>query len=151
MKKIVWIVAFIAVVLLVAPFGIGKLAEKRIDDGLDRLVLQAPYLSVSERKYHGGWFSSDEDVTFELFGGFGMAGPEGAPKFTVHNVIHHGPLLGATLGLARVESHVVLDPKIRAQLKKNFGSEEPYEITTYYGFFGGGTLVLSADAGKSKT
>jgi uncharacterized protein YdgA (DUF945 family) len=67
MKKIVIVVVVLAAVLLVAPFGVGKLAEKRLDKGLDKLVEQAPYLTVVERKYTGGWFKSEQVVTFEVF------------------------------------------------------------------------------------
>jgi uncharacterized protein YdgA (DUF945 family) len=53
--------------LLVAPYGIGKIAEKRLDRGLDKLVQEAPYLTIVERKYTPGWFKSEQVVTFEVF------------------------------------------------------------------------------------
>lgn len=66
MKK--WIVAAIvlAAVLLVAPTGLGKLAEKRVNAGLDKLVEATPYLVIAERSWEGGWFKSRQKVTFEL-------------------------------------------------------------------------------------
>src|SRR5689334_11154755 len=67
MKKLVIAVVVLAALLLVAPYGVGKLAEKRLDQGLDKLVEQAPYLTVVERKYTGGWFKSEQVVTFEVF------------------------------------------------------------------------------------
>lgn len=67
MKKLVIVAVVLAALLLVAPFGVGKLAEKRLDHGLDKLVEQAPYLTVVERKYTGGWFKSEQVVTFEVF------------------------------------------------------------------------------------
>jgi uncharacterized protein YdgA (DUF945 family) len=66
MKKIVIVVVVLAVILLVAPFGIGKVAEGRVNRGLDKLVEQAPYIQVAERKWTGGWFKSEQLVTFKM-------------------------------------------------------------------------------------
>ena len=67
MKKIIIVVAVLVLLLAVAPLGIGKLAEKRIDHGLDQLADVAPYLKVVDRKYTAGWFTSEQVVTFEVF------------------------------------------------------------------------------------
>ena len=67
MKKLVTVVVVLVLLLAVAPMGIGKLAEKRIDHGLDKLVEVAPYLKVVDRKYTPGWFKSEQVVTFEIF------------------------------------------------------------------------------------
>lgn len=67
MKKIVVVVAVLVLALIVAPWGVGKVAEKRLDEGLDKLVEQAPYLKVVDRKWTGGWFKSEQVVTFEAF------------------------------------------------------------------------------------
>ncbi|HWN46742.1 MAG TPA: DUF945 family protein, partial [Steroidobacteraceae bacterium] len=64
MKKIVVVVAVLALALIVAPWGVGKVAEKRLNAGLDKLVEQAPYLKVVDRKWTGGWFKSEQVVTF---------------------------------------------------------------------------------------
>ena len=42
MKKLGIIVVVLAVVLLVAPFGIGKIAEKRLNAGIDKAMEQVP-------------------------------------------------------------------------------------------------------------
>jgi len=68
MKKIVVAVVVVVLALLVAPWGVGKVAEKRLNAGLDKLVEEAPYLKVVERKWTGGWFKSEQVVTFEAFG-----------------------------------------------------------------------------------
>ena len=67
MKKIVVVVAVLVLALIVAPWGVGKVAEKRLNAGLDKLVEQAPYLKVVDRKWTGGWFKSEQVVTFEAF------------------------------------------------------------------------------------
>jgi uncharacterized protein YdgA (DUF945 family) len=66
MKKIVIVVVVLAAICLVAPFGIGKLAEKRLNASLDKLVENAPYFKIADRKWTGGWFKSEQVVTFEL-------------------------------------------------------------------------------------
>src|SRR3954471_13633847 len=68
MKKIVAVVVILLLVLVVAPWGIGRVAEKRLDAGLDQLVERAPYLKVVDRQWTGGWFRSEQVVTFEVFG-----------------------------------------------------------------------------------
>src|SRR5688572_5005739 len=67
MKKLVIGVVVLAALLVVAPWGVGRLAEKRLDRGLEKLVEVAPYLTVVERKYTQGWFKSEQVVTFEVF------------------------------------------------------------------------------------
>jgi uncharacterized protein YdgA (DUF945 family) len=68
MKKLVAVVAALVLVLVVAPWGVGKVAEKRLDHGLEQLVKAAPYLKVVESKWTPGWFKSEQVVTFEAFG-----------------------------------------------------------------------------------
>jgi len=150
MKKVIVVGLIVVVLLLLAPFGIGQLAAKRINDGLDNLVIEAPFLSIVERKYHGGWFSSDLDVTFEMFGGLAPSlGDKDMARFTVHNDISHGPILGSGLGLARVKTHFVIkDEKTRAEMEKIFGKEDPIDITTTFGLLGGGRTVVSSKARK---
>ena len=73
MKKITIIVLVLLAVLLVAPWGIGQLAEKRVNSGLDRIVLEATYLSIVERSWTRGWFRSEQQVTFEVVGPWARA------------------------------------------------------------------------------
>jgi uncharacterized protein YdgA (DUF945 family) len=67
MKKLTIIMVLLLLVLVAAPWGIGQLAESRVNAGLDRLVAEAPYLTIAERKWTRGWFRSEQQVTFELF------------------------------------------------------------------------------------
>lgn len=73
MKKLVIVVVVLAAVLLIAPYGIGKVAEKRVNTGLDKLVEHAPYFKIAERKWTNGWFKSEQIVTFELSDEFSEA------------------------------------------------------------------------------
>jgi len=202
MKKVVVsaiVLVMLLVVLVAAPWGIGRLAEQRVNSGLDQLVETAPYLTIVERKFARGWFTSEQEVTFEVFGPWLRAmnpktvmdtmekappeassaeppvatppdesaaagspdavASEAAPKeaapaaavnpmkFTVRNHILHGPVLWSTgLGVARVDSTLVIPESIRAELIKVFGERPPLQVSTRVRFFGGGTTTFSGDA-----
>jgi len=196
MKKIVIAVVVLVALLVVAPWGIGKLAEKRIDHGLVQLTELAPYLKVVDNKYTTGWFKSEQVVTFEAFGPWMKAlnevmkkggdaavaeqpeipasepaaesesgevpPPDAVPptedsaespaipelplRFTVRNEILHGPVLGLSgLGIARVNSHIVLSDEVRKEIAKIFGPKDPLEVSTRVGFFGGGTTTFKSE------
>ena len=147
MKKSLIALVIVVVVLALSPLVIGKMAERRIDAGLDKLLVEAPFITISERKYHSGWFSSELDVTFELFSAMAPARGEPAPKFTLHSDIRHGPIIGSSIGMARTKTwFVVKDPKVREELRKVFGDDNPIDITTDIGFGGGSTTVISSAA-----
>jgi uncharacterized protein YdgA (DUF945 family) len=204
MKRIVIVVLVMFLLLIAAPWGIGQLAEKRLNDGLDKLVQQTPYLTIVERKWTGGWFRSEQQVTFEVFGGWlealnpkpapapaietdvvepveqdpaaqelarrkqsavpgtepaiepeAVPEPEVAPepakpiRFTVRNEVLHGPVLWpASLGLAKVNSKLVLSEEIRKQLMDLFGTDEPVRVSSRVGFFGGGSTRFFGEGRK---
>lgn len=205
MKKIVTLAVVLGLLLVVAPWGIGRLAEQRVNAGLDQLVQEAPYLKIVERKWTPGWFRSEQQVTFEAFGdwtrvfndakalseavnapaegaeaeaenlpvensetpaqvaGDVEAPAEAAPpteevapsddaapmtplRITVRNEILHGPMLWpASLGIARVNSKLVLSEEIRAKLVEIFGTDEPVRISTRVAFFGGATTSFTGE------
>jgi hypothetical protein len=66
MKKLVVALVVLVAICVLAPFGIGKLAEKRVNTGLDKLVEQAPYFKIAKREWKSGWFKSEQVVTVEL-------------------------------------------------------------------------------------
>jgi uncharacterized protein YdgA (DUF945 family) len=81
MKKIVIVVVVLVLALVVAPWGVGSVAESRLNHGLDKLVEAAPYLKVTERKWTGGWFKSEQQVTFEISGPWaGVMSPKAFEK-----------------------------------------------------------------------
>jgi uncharacterized protein YdgA (DUF945 family) len=106
MKKIVIAAVVLVLVLVIAPWGIGKLAEKRVERGLEQLVKVAPYLKVVESKWTRGWFKSEQVVTFEAFGSWieafspeaiekamkqDAANPEGGPESDVDEAVAAAP------------------------------------------------------------
>jgi uncharacterized protein YdgA (DUF945 family) len=66
MKKLVVVIVVLALILLLAPLGVGKIAESRMNSGLDKMAEQMGYLVIAERKWTGGWFKSRQEVTFEV-------------------------------------------------------------------------------------
>jgi uncharacterized protein YdgA (DUF945 family) len=152
MKKITIAALLLILIFVVAPWGIGQLAEQRVNAGLDRIVAQAPYLTIAERKWTRGWFRSEQQVTFEVSGAWVMhvlhpgATSSEPVHFTVRNEILHGPVLWpASLGIARINTRLELDAKTRQQIVDIFGSDDPVRMSTRVGFFGGGTTRLSGE------
>lgn len=204
MKKIIVAAVVLLLILVAAPWAIGRMAEKRVNARLDLLLEQMPYLTVVERKWTGGWFTSEQEVTFEMFSawlgdldpgkvlaggenaeaaqtaedaaaevpaaveesvpaGEAPATPQEAPpegeqapvpeakptepfRFTVRNRILHGPVLWPfSLGVARVDTRLVLSDEVRQQITEFFGTDEPVRIRSRVGFFGGGSTRFWGD------
>jgi uncharacterized protein YdgA (DUF945 family) len=208
MKKAIWVIAVLVLAYPAYPWLIGGLIESRVDQGLNAVVQQAPYIKIVEKQWTRGWYRSEQVVTFEVLGDFfealrkignaeqqktvrhetlneeprflRVADPEGAlpaeptqeesptdepaaeeaplPKpmdalkpwrITVRNSVLHGPILGlAGVGLARVDTHLVLSPEIEKQLKELFGDRPPATLQTRVGFFGGGKTMFEIPGGK---
>jgi len=141
MKKTLIIGALLlAALLLLAPPGLGRFAEQQANVLLDDLSTQVPYVTVVERNWERGWFTSRQTVTLESAL---PAGGEARPRFTLHNDVLHGPLLGlAGIGAARVKTRIDLPADMQAGIRDTFGPEPALEMTTRVGFLGGGSTVL---------
>jgi uncharacterized protein YdgA (DUF945 family) len=153
MKKSIVAALVLVACLLLAPFGFGKLAEKRVNAGLDELAEQMPYVVITERTWQGGWFKSSQQVKIELAPGFGAllnpAGGDALPGLVVHNDVVHGPVLGsAGFGVARVDTTFDLPEEILAQVRKYFGPEPALQVRSRVAFFGGGSTTLTS-AGRT--
>jgi uncharacterized protein YdgA (DUF945 family) len=66
MKKLVIALVVLVAICLIAPYGIGRVAEQRVNAGLDKLVEQAPYFKIAKREWTGGWFRSEQVLTLEI-------------------------------------------------------------------------------------
>lgn len=68
-------------------------------------------------------------------------------QIRVINHIKHGPVPGI-FGIAagKVDTELVLDPAVVAEIKKIFGDKKFLEITTILNYSGGGTLKLNSPA-----
>jgi uncharacterized protein YdgA (DUF945 family) len=180
MKKVIASVVVLALLFVCAPWGMGRIAESRLNKALDKAVKEAPYIKIAERKWTQGWFHSEQTVSFEFVipklpgapkpvAAFADAAPvEAAPapeppvaprampslptgpiRFTIRNDVTHGPVLGsAGIGLARLDTKLVVSDAVRQKIEAIFGPGDIVQITTRMGFFGGGTTTF---AGKART
>jgi uncharacterized protein YdgA (DUF945 family) len=158
MKKFVAaLVVALVVIAVAAPWLMGRVAHSRIDKGLDSMVEKVPYIRIAERSWTQGWFRSESVITFEfVLPGLGntpvaaladAAPVMGMQRFSVHSKVLHGPVLGgAGLGLARLDTKLVINDGIRNKLIEMLGTDEPVRIRTSMGLLGGGTTTLSGDA-----
>lgn len=142
MRKTVIAALVLAAILLLAPNALGRFAESRSDAMLDQMVSHLPYLSIVERDWERGWFTSRQRVTFESRL---PVGGESRPRFTVHNRVLHGPLLGLSgIGAARVKTDIDLPASMQQDIRDTFGPEPALEATTRLGFLGGGSTRLTS-------
>jgi uncharacterized protein YdgA (DUF945 family) len=154
MKKLFTACAVVVALLLIAPWGFGKLARRHVDHGIDRLVEEMPYLTIVKRDYDSGWFRSEQEVTFEVLSDLipaaGAVLKEKSlkpPRFTIRNEILHGPVLWPYgLGAARVDTRIVWGAELNLALFKTFGDDRPLLINTQVGFLGGSTTTVSSKA-----
>lgn len=143
MKKVLAAVIVLVVVALLGPLAVGRFAEPRLNAVLDRLLTQTPYLTVVDRSWQGGWFTSRQQVVLEALV---PMGGEARPRITLHNAVLHGPVLGLSgLGLARVTTTIDLPPEFAAQLREVFGAAPALEVYTRVGFTGGGSTVMRSE------
>ncbi len=143
-KKIWWALAALVIAYPAYPWLIGKVAEKRMAAGLAKILEEAPYLTVAENKWQRGWLRSEQDVTFEIRGPWALGAPA---RFTLRNEILHGPVLGFSgIGVARIDTRIVLNDDLRKKLQETLGTGDPVAISTRLGLFGGGVTSVSSPA-----
>jgi uncharacterized protein YdgA (DUF945 family) len=158
MKKSIIAAVILIACLVLAPFGFGKIAAKRLDAGLDKLATQAPYFVIKDRSWEGGWFKSRQTVTLELAPGMralvmpmaeAAEDPDSAAPpttLTVVNEVLHGPVLGAAgIGVARVDSRFDLPADVVAKVRELFGEKPALEVQSRLGLFGGGRTVATSE------
>jgi uncharacterized protein YdgA (DUF945 family) len=163
MRKGLWISLAIVAVLAASYPGLawysGRTVEARLKTYQERMLAQAPYLTVASRSYERGIYRSTEEITYEF--GRGMfaavaaaAAASGKPgtvpgslRFTVRSRIQHGPLPGfGRPALARIETEFVMSDAVKQTLAKAFGERKPIEIVTLLDFQGGGETKVSSPA-----
>jgi uncharacterized protein YdgA (DUF945 family) len=126
----------------------GFAVERRVNEPLEQMRATTPYVQVVRNTFRRGWFSSEQDVTLEMFGNLPAASAAVSPKLfpfqlTLHSVIRHGPVCGwACVGVAHTDTHVAVSGAVQEFLESVFGSAEPLHLETRLGFFGGGSVTL---------
>ena len=122
MKK--WLVAVLvvlALLVLVAPGIVGRLAEQNIEENIDWAESDSPGVNIRTESFERGWFTSVGRHRVVLEGGQfaeisseyrdATGNPE-LPSLLINTDMDHGPLPGGTLspGLANTVSTFQVDP-----------------------------------------
>lgn len=153
MKK--WLVAallILALLVLVAPGIVGRLAEQNIEDNIDWAESDSPGVNIQTERFERGWFTSEGTHRVVLEGGqFAEASAEyrqatgnaELPSLIIHTELAHGPLPGGSLtpGLASTVSTFQIDP----------GNGQPFDVpgslTSKVGLGGDSDSHLLLEAG----
>ncbi|MEE8221518.1 MAG: DUF945 family protein, partial [Woeseiaceae bacterium] len=95
-----WFVAFLitlAVIVLVSPGIVGRLAEKNIEENLDFVASESDDVVVTTESFDRGWFTSEGRHRIELRDGAVGAVPENdadehdrVPSLIIDTHIDHG-------------------------------------------------------------
>lgn len=158
-------IALVAVPLALAYPAAAWLIGMQVETAIARnydLIADNPSLQIVDRDYRRRLFGATETLTLELFANLtqlatqqrqqalaanpGMTLPPVRPmRVTVRSEIRHGPLPGlSTFAAAVVDSELVLDDALGAQLTGLFGEQKPLQTHTVYRFDGGGVSTLSS-------
>ena len=98
-KGIVVLLVFLAVVVLVSPAIVGRLAEQSMDENLNWAASESGDLKVTSERFTRGWFSSEGQHRIELQDGDlvtalqAITGPipaEDLPVLIIHTRLDHG-------------------------------------------------------------
>jgi uncharacterized protein YdgA (DUF945 family) len=151
-KASTWII--VSVVLLAVYFGgtwmTSRMAQAQMTRFTDYLTRESHgVFKVSDIKSTNGFFSSEQDITFSVDYPIATAllGNKEPVKFTVHNVIQHGPVPGfRTIGIARAQSTIVMDESTRKMIKDVLGTDEPIEVALTFGFLGSTVVHVDSPA-----
>ena len=65
-KSLVFLLLALAVIVLISPAIVGRLAEKSMDENLDWAATESNELTVTSQGFDRGWFSSEGQHRVEL-------------------------------------------------------------------------------------
>lgn len=113
-KSIVFLLILLALVVLVSPGIVGRLAEQTMDENLDRAASESTEFRVTSRGFERGWFSSagshrveirDGEVRDLLVALIEPADPDALPALIIDTRLDHG--LVPVTSLAREEGSLL--------------------------------------------
>jgi uncharacterized protein YdgA (DUF945 family) len=146
-------IAVIAALYLGATSYASTAAHERVEEFTKYVTSQSNgMLRIAETKSTRGFFSSTEDVTSAFDNPMlalilGAAAGAKPLQFTIHNVIQHGPVPGLrSIGIARVQSTLVMDDATRKLLIDTLGTDQPLELSVTFGFAGATRLDINSPA-----
>ena len=155
MKKLV-LSLLITSGLAAAYTGGSWTTGKKIEAQMASIKFENPCyenVKITSTSYKRGLFTSTQDITVEYndpqLGRFSPTGEGLQLKFK--NKIVHGPIPGVIgIGAARIDSELVLDEKMKAELKEWFGDKQALQIRTIVSYGQGGSVSMSSPAVKFK-
>ena len=95
-KGIVALLVLLAIIVLVSPALIGRLAEKQVDENLNWAAAESGELVVTSTGFDRGWFSSEGQHRVEIRGGrlqtalSNVAGDSELPVLVIDTHLDHG-------------------------------------------------------------
>jgi uncharacterized protein YdgA (DUF945 family) len=159
MNKATRVLLAIGVIIVLSYPGIawvtGMAVESRLQHNEQQALANSPYVTVVKREYHRGVYRSTAITTFALHIPAPLApGPAAAAAallssftITVASNIQHGPLLGLHgVGLAAIDSTVVVPPALQKELSAVVGSKPIAQLRSTVGLLGGTTGELTSPA-----
>ncbi|HED15528.1 MAG TPA: DUF945 domain-containing protein [Gammaproteobacteria bacterium] len=160
-KLLIGILVLVLGVALLAPFGLGYVADKRFIALLDKMA-ESGMIDYTVLRTDRGWFSTDMEVVMEISGDMAdgyndyrkSAGKPVAanPGVLLKSRLYHGPVAIASFSemgtsfspvVSRVKTDVYVD-----QGDGTDGELLPVNINTLFKLAGGGVTSLSMDSWK---
>jgi len=151
-----WLVAalvVLALLVLIAPGIVGRLAEQNIEENIDWAESDSPGVNIRTESFERGWFTSVgrhrvvlEGGQFAEFSGEyrDATGHPELPSLLINTEMAHGPLPGGSLspGLANTVSTFQVDPGNGELI------ELPGTLTSKVGLAGDSDSTLLLEAGS---
>jgi uncharacterized protein YdgA (DUF945 family) len=152
-KWLVAVLVILALLVLIAPGIVGRLAERNIEENIDWAESDSPGVRIETERFERGWFTSAGTYRVVLEGGRfaevseqyrdATGNPE-LPSLIISTELAHGPLPGGSLppGLASTVSTFQIDP----------GNGQPFDVpgrlTSKVGLDGHSDSNLILEAGS---
>lgn len=167
MKKILFVIVLLVVVLGGMPLGFGFWADYQVNNSLERMS-ESGDIDYTVIKSTRGWFTSTSDIVLEISGEMGDAYQKYQRKAEVaeikplsvklRNTIYHGPVNFAGFmqdGVSLLPTLATINTRIISVAGEELGEEGqadrvPYSIITRVGFTGEGTTSLNIPALQKK-
>ena len=126
----------------------GKQTETRYREQIAQAQARLPFASISEQKYDKHFFTSTSTTTLQF--GCPNAAGKALPTATVTSTIRHGPIAGAALAAAVIDTEVrIAGGNDDAQrLIAAFGPGAPLTAHTVVGFGGSTTSTVTSPAAR---
>ena len=126
MKKLLIVVAILAIFFIGAPLIIGSSAEKHVR-GMYEQMNQHPAVEVSVAEYQSGWFTSKAKINLVV----SSANSAPIPPITIHQTLFHGPLLWEVGGLGFGISDSTFNLELPEEAQKELDELKIFEEDTF--------------------